>query len=172
MTSHTLSTTLDPRWPFPVPTILLHSMILLPSVAILAMYAPIMASMVSGHYRFYQKGRFADPFVFALVQSLELDIRYIRYCQTDIFTSCVALIFSTTSALYIICSFGAMIYSCLSPAVVMVLSTISTLLWGVAIGLSIVFWQKSRAAICVGDLGQGWRCEYEWITYLCASIAA
>lgn len=137
----------DPRWPFPVATICLHSMILIPSVAILAMYAPIMASIVSNDNRHYREGL---PFVFA----------------------CCALSFSATSTLYIICSFGMMIYSCLSPMVVKVLSSISTLLWGAAIGLSSVFWQKKSALVCGGDLGPAWRCEYKWITTLCATVAA
>ncbi|KAF8430416.1 hypothetical protein EV426DRAFT_581538 [Tirmania nivea] len=77
MTSHIHSPALDPRWPFPVATILLYAMILLPSVAILTMYAPIMASMVSGGL--YREERFADPFVFTLVLNLILGVSILTH---------------------------------------------------------------------------------------------
>lgn len=44
---------LDHRWPFPVALIFLFTSILIPSIAILAMYAPILAEAVSYHPQVY-----------------------------------------------------------------------------------------------------------------------
>lgn len=44
---------LDSRWPFPVVLIFLFTSILIPSIAILAIYAPILAEAVSYHPQIY-----------------------------------------------------------------------------------------------------------------------
>lgn len=75
--------------------------------------------------------------------------------------------------LVVIFSFIALIYSSLSPVIVIQIGVISTLLWGTEVGVSSVFWEKNHTEICAGKWGEAaWQCDYAWLTPLCASIAA
>lgn len=73
--------------------------------------------------------------------------------------------------LHVVFSFGAMMYSCLAPAAVVVLATMSAFLWGAAVGGSSVFWERNRGEVCRGHWGHGWTCKYAWVTIACAGLA-